>query len=248
MGRLVPDDFPLSSLANDAERRVVEAFRDGLTDGWLILPDVGLRAGRDHQLDIVLVHQDWGVVNIEVKGHRMRVRDGEWRVAGSRLEPQPMQQAKDNAFALRRTLQALTPAGVAAIVAALRPDADFHWDPDARARAAQERLDELCANQVAALETLDANRRAYVTGRAGTGKTRLAMGWARRAFVADERALLTCYNDPPATFCSTIFSCGDPSVGSPPRHHDRRHPPRHRTFPVGGRPGRGPRPMVGHWS
>jgi hypothetical protein len=22
------------------------------------------------------------------------------------------------------------------------------------------------------------------------------MGWARRAFVADERALLTCYNDP----------------------------------------------------
>ncbi|MGQ0831439.1 MAG: ATP-binding domain-containing protein [Microthrixaceae bacterium] len=44
MGRLVPDDFPLSSLRNDAERRVVEAFRDGLTDGWLILPDVGLRA------------------------------------------------------------------------------------------------------------------------------------------------------------------------------------------------------------
>lgn len=185
MGRLVPDDFALSSLANDAERRVVEAFRDGLTDGWLILPDVGLRAGRDHQLDVVPVHEDWGVVNIEVKGHRMHVSDGDWRVAGSRLEPQPMQQAKDNAFALRRTLrtlggdlshvnveygvalpntlaihgvlptdtaavqiltapslaepqdaieslasarwgQALTAAGVAAIVATLRPDADFH--------------------------------------------------------------------------------------------------------------------------
>lgn len=107
MGRLVPDDFALASLANDAERRVVEAFRDGLTDGWLILPDVGLRANRDHQLDLVLVHQDWGVVNIEVKGHRMQVRDGVWCTAGSRLEPQPMHQAKDNAYALRRTLRAV---------------------------------------------------------------------------------------------------------------------------------------------
>ena len=33
----------LSSLANEAERRVVEAFRDGLSDSWLILPDVSLR-------------------------------------------------------------------------------------------------------------------------------------------------------------------------------------------------------------
>jgi len=29
MGVLVPEDFALSSLANDAERRVVEALRDG---------------------------------------------------------------------------------------------------------------------------------------------------------------------------------------------------------------------------
>jgi len=107
MGRLVPDEFPLSSLRNDAERRVVEAFRDGLSDGWLILPDVGLRADRrDHQLDVVLVHADWGVVDIEVKGHRMRVRDGAWWSNGQPLDPQPMRQAQDNAYALRNRLRA----------------------------------------------------------------------------------------------------------------------------------------------
>jgi hypothetical protein len=29
------------------------------------------------------VHADWGVVDIEVKGHRLRVRDGVW-CSGSR--------------------------------------------------------------------------------------------------------------------------------------------------------------------
>lgn len=256
MGRLIPEDFPLSALGNDAERRVVEAFRDGLTDGWLILPDVGLSERRDFQLDLVLLHEDWGIVDVEVKGHRVQVRDGAWFQAGSRINPQPLEQARTNAYALRSRLRAqvaglehvdveyavalpntteitgqlppdvqapqvltapllddpqfaletlmksrfrrpLTRAEVEAVVALLRPDAEFGWDPEARARAARERLDDLCANQVAALETLDANRRAYVAGRAGTGKTRLATGWARRALMLrEERVLLTCYNDP----------------------------------------------------
>ena len=50
MGRLVPEDFPLSTLANPAEQRVVESLRDGLTDGWLILPDIALR-GQKHHLE-----------------------------------------------------------------------------------------------------------------------------------------------------------------------------------------------------
>src|SRR5690606_5478459 len=62
--------------------------------------------------------------------------------------------------------------------------------------ATRLRLDQICAEHVGALETLDANRRVFVTGRAGTGKTRLAMGWARRAYLREERVLFTCYNDP----------------------------------------------------
>ena len=255
MGRLVPDDFPLNTLANPAERRVVEALRDGLTDGWLILPDVALQGQRDHQLDIVLVHRSFGVVDLEVKGHRMTVREGMWCSDGGVLSPQPMAQARGNAYALRdrlraqggdlshldveygvvlpnttavegvlptdvgpaqvllagdlddpqdaiealaqvRRWQGLSDQAVETILATLRPDASLTWDPESLARSARARLDDLCSSQVAALETLDANRRVFVTGRAGTGKTRLAYGWARRAWRDDQRVLLTCYNDP----------------------------------------------------
>lgn len=256
MGRLVPEDLPLSALGDDAERRVVEALRDGLTDGWLVLPDVGFSAGQDHQLDVVLVHPRFGVIDLEVKGHqRLAVKEGAFHTDGSRLALQPAAQAKQNAYALRSRLRALggdlahvdveygvalpniaaidghlpselhdaqvltapdleepadaierlathrrrvalTDAGVRAILESLRPDANLLWDPEARARAARSRLDDLSAMQVGALETLDANRRVFVTGRAGTGKTRLATRWAQRALSDDQRVLLTCYNDP----------------------------------------------------
>lgn len=253
MGQLVPPDFPLNTL-DDTERRVVELLRDGLPDGWLILPDVAVQTHRDHQLDIVVVHESWGIVDLEVKGHRMQLRSGAWYAEGSRLGTQPMKQASDNAYALRsrlrarggdlahvdvaygvalpntisiegdlgevdrrqvltaveledpqpavealassRSRQVLSEAAVGTILATLRPDADLTWDPEARARQARNRLDELCSIQVAALETLDANRRVFVTGRAGTGKTRLAARWAQRAWTDGQRVLLTCYNDP----------------------------------------------------
>ena len=257
MGVLVPEDFSLGRLVNDAERRVVEAFRVGLSDSWLILPSVVIRTDlRDYELDIVLLHEEFGIVDIEVKGHRVEVRDGVWRHAGRVMDPQPYDQARKNAYALRDRLvqelpdltgvrtsyavalpntssyqgtlptdvipeqiltgpvledptsaietlalarwtsRPLTSEDIGAIVAVLRPDVDFCWDPTARHRSARARLDELCATQLQALERLDVNRRVVAIGRAGTGKTRLAMTWANRAFLRDERVLLTCYNEP----------------------------------------------------
>lgn len=61
---------------------------------------------------------------------------------------------------------------------------------------ARRRLDALCAEQVRVLERLDANRRVVAVGASGTGKTRLAAAWARRAYSRGERVLLTCYNEP----------------------------------------------------
>ena len=55
MGTLVPEDFPLEQLADDAERSVVEAMRDGLSSNWHIVPDIGMRDEIDRQTDIVLV-------------------------------------------------------------------------------------------------------------------------------------------------------------------------------------------------
>lgn len=256
MGVLVPEDQSLAGLANDAERRVVEAFRDGLDDGWLVLPNVELRTPqRDHELDVVLIHQSFGVLDIEVKGHRVEVRRGEWFHGDRPMRPQPLAQARKNAYALREVIRTLpglerieVEYGVAlpntvgyegrlppeadpvqilteprlgdvtdavemlavarhssvvldadditAIVDLLRPDIDFSWEASARLRASRTRLDELCTLQTQALERLDANRRVVALGAAGTGKTRLAMAWARRAYARDERVLLTCYNEP----------------------------------------------------
>ena len=107
MGLIIPEDFPLAQLRNDAERRVVEAFRDQLNDGWLIIPSLSLWAKDrgDHELDIVLIHHGFGVANIEVKGHRVEIRDGLWCSGGKPLDPQPLKQASANAYALRDRLR-----------------------------------------------------------------------------------------------------------------------------------------------
>jgi hypothetical protein len=260
VGILVPADFPMDLLANDAERVVVRTLCDRLTDGWVVIPDIGLHSlQRDRQMDIVIAHARDGIAVIEVKGHVPMVRSGVFYANGVPMKPQPLAQAKDNAYELRARLRRLLPHlpylgveygvafpnageidgqlppdvhraqvftrsdlddpmdavdrlaasrhhvhelgddGVAAVVADLRPDADFKWDPDARARHARQRLDEICAEQVRALETLDLNRRVCVTGGAGTGKTRLAVGWARRAASRGERVLLVCFNRPLAS-------------------------------------------------
>lgn len=258
MGVLVPEDLDLASLRNEAERRVVEALRDGLTDGWLVIPHVPLSlTDRDREIDVVVVHPGFGVAALEVKGHRaINVRSGVWHGPDLPMAPQPPTQARQNAYALRDLLReadttlgrifveyavvlpnshaiagavqpeltpvqvltgdrlvdiadavedlmlgrtqnhALTAHQVEAIVAAVRPDAAFRYDPSARMERARERLDELCRMQTQALERLEVNRRVVAVGAAGTGKTRLACAWASRAWSRGERVLLTCYNDP----------------------------------------------------
>ncbi len=110
MGQVVPEGFDLAGLANEAERRVVEACRDGLSDGWLVLPSVQIRTERrDHELDVVLVHQGYGVLDLEVKGHRVRIESGRWTAEGRVMEPQPLDQARTNAYALRDLIRSEVP-------------------------------------------------------------------------------------------------------------------------------------------
>jgi hypothetical protein len=256
MGILVPSNFPMGLLANEAERRVVQQLCDRLSDGWVVIPDVGLQSQRDHQIDIVIAHPRGGVAVVEVKGHRPSIRGGMFEANGRVMKPQPLTQAKQNAYelrdrlrevlpnrrhlrveyavafpnagelagalppgianeqiltagslddlgdaidrltALRSTINELGDDGVAAVVGFLRPDSSFSWDSETQVRHARSRLDQVCDEQVRALETLDLNQRVCVTGGAGAGKTRLAMSWARRAAARGERVLLTCFNEP----------------------------------------------------
>ena len=256
MGTLVPEEFPMSSLKNDAERVVVQTLVDRLTDGWLVMPSVRLAdPDREREIDIVVAHADDGVAVIEVKGHRPDVRQGLWYDHGRPMEPQPHEQARGNAYALRARLRDMHPApagvvvhyaaafpnvadiegplptdadrvqivtsgdleapldaierlvyfrsgprlgefGLQKLVDLLRPDCEFRYEPEALAKHARRKLDEICTRQTQALETLDLNRRVCVTGAAGTGKTRLAAAWTRRALQRGERVLLTCFNVP----------------------------------------------------
>lgn len=257
MGRLVPEDFDVAGLDNEEERRVVSACAQLLSDGWFVLPNVVIKAtGRDHELDVVLVHREFGVLDLEVKGHRrIEIREGVWFGNGERMKTQPPSQAHTNAYELRDRLRNLDGLGklripygivlpnaggvtgrlgtdlkpeqvlcadaledwadaverlaftvpgtvqlddddVEAIVRHLRPNVDFDLAPEAQAAFARRRLDELCATQVKAMETLDRNPRALVLGAAGTGKTRLAEAWARRALLDERRVLFTCFNEP----------------------------------------------------
>lgn len=257
MGRLVPEDFDVAGLENEAERRVVSACVAALSDGWFVLPNVVIKAAtRDHELDVVLVHREFGVLDLEVKGHRrIDVREGAWFGNGERMTTQPLKQAHDNAYELRARLRSIDglgqlriPYGVAlpnaggvagrlgpdvrpeqvlcaaeledwadsierlaitvpgtvqlddddveVIVGYLRPNVEFDLAPEAQAAFARRRLDELCATQVKAIETLDRNPRVLVLGAAGTGKTRLAEAWARRALLDERRVLFTCFNEP----------------------------------------------------
>lgn len=108
MAVLVPEGFALASLANDAERDVVQALLRGLSDAWLVLPSVGLHtADRDRELDVVLVHQQFGVIDLEVKAHRVVIERGEWCFGArrQRFDVPPPEQAKGNAYALRDLLR-----------------------------------------------------------------------------------------------------------------------------------------------
>jgi hypothetical protein len=105
-------------------------------------------------------------------------------------------EAIDRLMTARWGVRDIGTDGVRAVVEALRPDAELEWDAEARARRARRRMSELSAQRTRALEPLDANRRVLVTGGAGTGKTRLAVAWARRAVASGYRVLLTCFNEP----------------------------------------------------
>lgn len=80
------------------------------------------------------------------------------------------------------------------------PSSRMVFQPDAQRTIYREILNHISLEQVRAMASLDENKRVVVQGSAGTGKTRLAILWARLAMKRGEKTLLTCYNDPLADF------------------------------------------------
>jgi len=82
------------------------------------------------------------------------------------------------------------------ILRVLCPDANLTNSPAALRHLVRSRMEQRLVAETKVLETLDRNKRVLVTGGAGTGKTRLAVAWAKRAASNGDQVLLTMYNDP----------------------------------------------------
>ena len=86
------------------------------------------------------------------------------------------------------------PAHIRAIVSYLRPSFDLVIAKSASLGRTEDRLMSLTGEQYDRLDELSANPRCMFEGAAGTGKTLLALEYARRADRAGARVLLVCFN------------------------------------------------------
>lgn len=251
MATLLPESFRIDTMPNQAEKTVVDSLVRRLDDRWIVIPNVSIRhEGRDHEIDVILLHPTFGLGVIETKGGEIHLSGGVWK--RSQRHETPDAQAKSNAYVVRdclrqvipqipdhvawsvalpdcsrfdgllppsmereqlllgsdideptnaierlfSTASPLTAQQLTQAVEVLLPSASFTYDPRQIDQIVEKQIRDVCEAQVGALKELDANRRIYVDGRAGTGKTYLATRWARRGLFNDERVLLTCYNDP----------------------------------------------------
>jgi len=225
----------------------------------------------DGEADFVLLHKDRGLLVLEVKGGDLELDSGVWwrpKHDGSRESLDPVEQVKDNGYALSRRLKEKVvpgvripwgygivvphareaiksdigeigePAGilwteadlrditsaseslcrtcnlhghvdastVSAIVKYLAPTVSVSRATreaallaDADLEAVTDRVINFTEDQVTCFARLQGTRRAVVYGRAGTGKTLLALERARRLADEGARVLLTCSRSALAT-------------------------------------------------
>jgi hypothetical protein len=80
---------------SQAERRVYEALRAALPEGWYAWHSLRLRTRDGHlgEGDFVLAHPARGLLVLEVKGGAVSQADGLWYQNGVRMEPPPLEQA-----------------------------------------------------------------------------------------------------------------------------------------------------------
>jgi hypothetical protein len=98
--RVIPSD---PQFETESEREVWNRLVQQAPDDWTVLANVRLTdAAKDHELDLVVLMPDVGVVVCEVKGGSVTVADGVWRTAskeGTRVI-HPVDQARDGKHAL----------------------------------------------------------------------------------------------------------------------------------------------------
>lgn len=95
---------------HESERVVWERLRGTVADGTVLLANVRLTSQRkDHELDIVVLMPDVGIVVVEVKGGSVSVdAQGHWWSGGGtrKSRVRPVEQCRDGKYALREFIEA----------------------------------------------------------------------------------------------------------------------------------------------
>lgn len=125
----------------------------------------------------------------------------DWQVIDRETLLRPVSDALLNVSRSCRNLHAYghrsdepSPQTVRIVKQLLRPDFEIVVTRATQIEDTEETLCRLTEEQYDVLDTLDSNERAMVEGAAGTGKTMLALEFARRSAMAGRRTLLLCFN------------------------------------------------------
>ena len=94
----------------------------------------------------------------------------------------------------RNASSVFSPEDIARLLRALRPDITEVDVTGKRIKGITTRVMETSADRLGPVIGLDENKRVYLRGGAGTGKTFVAMRWARRALLRGESVLYVSYN------------------------------------------------------
>jgi len=104
--RCLPED---PQFTTTSEREVWERLRKQAPAEWTLLANVRLTDERkDHELDLVVLMPDVGIVVLEVKGGAVSIEDGRWwtGLGAQQREIRPVEQARGGKYALREYIEA----------------------------------------------------------------------------------------------------------------------------------------------
>jgi len=105
MGRVHPDRSIIKDLKG-AEKYIVQVLADGLSDSWFIFTRQDIwDKNRPYEIDVLVMHEKYGLLAMEVKGGPVRIDEGEWYRRDEHFSKSPIRQAQDAAFELRDYLR-----------------------------------------------------------------------------------------------------------------------------------------------
>ena len=105
MGIVHPDRSIIKSLKG-AEKSFVQVLADGLSDSWFIFTRQDIwTPQRPYEIDVLVMHEKYGFLAMEVKAGPVRIEEGEWYRGNHRFDPSPVRQAQNSAYTLRDHLQ-----------------------------------------------------------------------------------------------------------------------------------------------